>query len=224
MPDSLVRIVIADDHAIVRDGLKRLMESQPRYAVVAEAKTGREAIRLVRAHRPDVLLLDISMPELSGLEVLQQITPDSRETKVIILTASIERDGVLSALQRGARGVVLKTAGSDVLFGAIAAVLGGRYWLDRESVSDLVQALGELSANSSASRHPFGLTGRQLQIVEKVVNGMTNREIATSLKISEETVKHHMTGIFNKTGVSTRLELALLATKRELVGTARTPA
>src|SRR5919197_2543861 len=137
--EPFVRIVIADDHAIVRDGLKRLLESQPRYAVVAEARTGREAIRHVRAHRPDVLLLDISMPELSGLEVLQQITPELRDTKVIILTASIERHGVLNALQRGARGVVIKTAGSDVLFGAISAVLSGRYWLDRESVSDLVQ-------------------------------------------------------------------------------------
>ena len=222
MSQTLVRVVIADDHAIVRDGLKRLLESQPRYAVVAEANSGREAIRHVRAHRPDVLLLDISMPELSGLEVLQQITPDIRETKAIILTASIERSGVLSALQRGARGVVLKTAGSDILFGAISTVLAGGYWLDRESVSDLVQVLRELSASGPASRHPFGLTERQVQIIEKVVNGMTNREIASSLSISEETVKHHLTHVFNKTGVSTRLELALLATQRNLVGFPRT--
>jgi DNA-binding NarL/FixJ family response regulator len=129
---------------------------------------------------------------------------------------------VLSALQRGARGVVLKTAGSDILFGAISTVLAGGYWLDRESVSDLVQVLRELSASGPASRHPFGLTERQVQIIEKVVNGMTNREIASSLSISEETVKHHLTHVFNKTGVSTRLELALLATQRNLVGFPRT--
>jgi DNA-binding NarL/FixJ family response regulator len=216
MADTTVRIVIADDHAIVRDGLKRVLESEPRYKVVAEARTGRDAIRQTRAHRPDVLMLGMSMPELSGLDVLNQITPDVRETKVIALTASMERAAVLKALQHGARGVVLKTAGSDVLFGAIAAVLHGRHWLDREAVSDLVEAVRELSSAPS-SRHPYGLTGRQMQIVEKVVGGMTNREIASSLSISEETVKHHLTQIFNKTGVSTRLELALLATRRELV-------
>ena len=213
MTDTTVRIVIADDHSTVRDALKRVLESEPRYRVVGEAKDGLDAVRLA----PEVLLFDISMPELSRLEALNRITPDSPETKVIALTASIDRAAVLKALQHGARGVVLKTAGSDILFGAISAVLQGRQWLDRGSVSDLVQVVRELSGSAPQTRHPYGLTDRQMQIVESVMRGMTNREIGSTLSISEETVKHHLTQIFNKTGVSTRLELALLATRRELV-------
>jgi two-component system, NarL family, nitrate/nitrite response regulator NarL len=214
---TAVRIVIADDHAIVRDGLHRLLESNPRYAVVAEAASGREAILLVRSHRPDLLLLDVSMPEISGLDVLKSITPDVPETKAIVLTASLDRSVLLEAVEHGARGVVEKTTGSDVLFAAIATVLDGRYSIEGDSFTDLASVMRELSGTLTATRHPFGLTDRQLQIVERVVRSMTNRQIAASLSISEETVKHHLTQIFNKTGVSSRLELALLATERRLV-------
>jgi two-component system, NarL family, nitrate/nitrite response regulator NarL len=219
MPERAVRIVVADDHAIVRNGLKRLLETDPRYSVVGEAKNGREAIRVTRALRPDLLLLDVSMPELTGLDMLKELPPDLRDTKVVVLTASVERSTMHKALQHGARGVVLKTADPEILFGAIEAVLQGRYWLDRESVSDLVALVRELSEPGTYPRHPFGLTNRQITIIEKVVRGMTNREIAASLSISEETVKHHLTQIFNKTAVSSRLELALLATQLGLVDT-----
>jgi two-component system nitrate/nitrite response regulator NarL len=214
---DLIRFVVADDHAILRHGLTRLLESEPRYKVVGEATDGRQAIRQTRTLRPDILILDVSMPEVSGLDALRNMPADLRDTKVILLTASIERAALLDALEAGARGVVLKTAGPDVLFAAIAAVLQGRYWLDRDAVTDLVSVIRELSESAKTSRPAFGLTPRQLQIIEHVVDGKTNREIASTLSISEETVKHHLTQIFNKTGVSTRLELALLATQRGLV-------
>jgi two-component system nitrate/nitrite response regulator NarL len=217
MHEAAVRILLADDHAILREGLKRVIESNPSYTVVGEATTGREAVRLAASLRPDLMLLDVSMPELTGLEALDRLAPGTDGVKVIVFTASIRRTEMARALQQGARGVVLKTSGSDVLFAAIAAVLRGEYWLDRGSVSDLVR----LASSPVRGRHLFGLTDRQLEIVSAVVDGMTNREIGAKLAISDETVKHHLTQIFNKTGVSTRLELALLATSRGLVASNR---
>jgi DNA-binding NarL/FixJ family response regulator len=213
MPEAPLRIVLADDHAILREGLKRVLESNPAYTIVGEATTGREAVRLAATLQPDLLLLDVSMPELTGLEALERLAPAANAIKVIVFTASIARADMAKALQLGARGVVLKAAGSEVLFAAIEAVRRGEYWLDRGSVSDLVS----MASSPVRVRHLFGLTDRQLEIVSAVVDGMTNRAIGAKLAISDETVKHHLTQIFNKTGVSTRLELALLATSRGLV-------
>lgn len=217
MPEKPVRIVLADDHAILREGLKRVLESNPVYHIVGEATTGREAVRLAATLRPDLMILDVSMPELTGLETLARLAPGEHGVKVIVFTASIDRADMAKALQLGARGVVLKTTGSEVLFAAVEAVLRGEYWLDRGSVSDLVS----MASAPARSRHLFGLTDRQLEIVAAVVDGLTNREIGAKLAISDETVKHHLTQIFNKTGVSTRLELALLATSRGLVPTTK---
>jgi len=213
MSSRPVRIVIADDHAIMREGVKRVLESNASYTVVGQATTGREAVRLAATLRPDLLLLDLSMPELTGMEALERLAPSADGMKVIVFTAEIERDQMAKALQLGARGVLLKTVGSEVLFAAIEAVLAGQYWLDRGAVSDLVN----MASAPVRARHPFGLTDRQLEIISAVVGGLTNREIGSKLAISDETVKHHLTQIFNKTGVSTRLELALLATSRGLV-------
>jgi DNA-binding NarL/FixJ family response regulator len=217
MSDATVRIVLADDHAILREGLKRVLESNPSYTIVGEATTGREAVRLAATLRPDLMLLDVSMPELTGLEALNRLSAAGEGVKVIVFTASINRADMARALQLGARGVVLKTAGSAVLFAAIEAVRRGEYWLDRGSVSDLVS----LTRGPAKGRHLFGLTDRQLEIVAAVVDGLTNREIGAKLAISDETVKHHLTQIFNKVGVSTRLELALLATSRGLVSSTK---
>lgn len=217
MSEGPIRIVIADDHAIFREGLRVLLETHRDYRVIGEATTGREAVRLAAALQPDLLLLDVSMPELTGLEALRQLQAGQTPMSVLVLTASIEREGMVKALQLGARGVVLKTAGSDVLFTAIRAVLEGQHWLDRGAVSDLVAAVRELSMPQRRGRHPFGLTDRQIEIVRSVVAGLTNREIASRLRISEETVKHHLTQVFNKTGVSTRLELAMLAMQRGIL-------
>ena len=217
MPEtSPYRVLLADDHAVVRTGLRALINGEPRFTVVGEALNGDEAVALAASLMPDLLVLDVSMPRRSGLEALRDLG-DRARIKTLILTASIDRCGMLTALQLGARGVVLKSAASDVLLEALRAVAGGDYWLDRERVGNFVEVLRRLNSPNGHNADPYGLTERQREILAAVVEGMNNREIAQRLAISEHTVKHHLTQVFNKTGVSTRLELALLATQHGLV-------
>jgi DNA-binding NarL/FixJ family response regulator len=214
----LVRILIADDHPIFRDGLRRLLEAEPDLAVIGEAVDAAEALTLTRQLAPDVLLLDVAMPNVSGLDVLQALTESPGRPRVILLTAAIDKADIIKALQLGARGVVLKESATGVLMQAIRIVMQGGYWVGRESVSDLLRALESLAAGSEREdRLPaFSLTPRELQIVQLVVEAAGNKKIAETLAISEKTVKHHLTNIFEKLGVSSRLELALFAAQHRL--------
>ena len=212
------RILIADDHPIFRDGLRRLLESERGFKVIAEACDGVEAVEFVRKLKPEILLLDLAMPRRPGLEALRELSIDSTPVRVILLTAAAEREQIVEALQLGARGVVLKDCGTEVLMKSIRAVLAGEYWVGREPVSNLMQYLrGLMDSSTKISRQKrFGLTPRELDIVSAVVAGYANKEIAEHFKISEDTVKHHLSNIFDKTGVSTRLELALFAVNQTL--------
>jgi two-component system nitrate/nitrite response regulator NarL len=218
--DQPIRIVIADDHPIFRDGLRRLLESESDLKVLGEASDGAEAVKLARQLKPDILLLDLSMPRHPGLEALRELgtTPGSSPVRVILLTAAVEKSQIVEALQLGARGVVLKDSATQLLLKAIHTVMAGEYWVGRESVSNLVQYLRALmqSSNVEARQRKFGLTPRELEMVSAVVAGYSNREIAEYFKISEDTVKHHLSNIFDKVGVSTRLELALFAVNQSL--------
>jgi two-component system, NarL family, nitrate/nitrite response regulator NarL len=213
-----VRILIADDHPIFRDGLRRLLESERGFKVIAEACDGIEAVEFVRKLKPEILLLDLAMPRRAGLEALRELSSDSAPVRVILLTAAAEREQIVEALQLGARGVVLKDCGTEILMKSIRAVLAGEYWVGREPVSNLMQYLrGLMDSSTKMSRQKrFGLTPRELDIVSAVVAGYANKEIAEHFKISEDTVKHHLSNIFDKTGVSTRLELALFAVNQAL--------
>lgn len=215
--DSKVRLLIADDHTIFRDGLRRLLESEGGMSVVGEAGDGAEAIVMVQQSRPDILLLDLAMPRMPGLEALRELISMQATTRVIILTAAIEKRQVLEALQIGARGVVLKDAATQILMKAIRTVMNGQFWVDREPVSDLVQYLRRESATQPASRaKAYGLTRRETEILGAIVAGLSNKEIANKFSLSEDTVKHHLTNIFDKVGVSSRLELALFAINNRL--------
>lgn len=215
---TTARILIADDDPIVRDILKNLLSTGTEFAVAGEARNGEETVRMARELRPDLLLLDLLMPNLPGLDALKEMTTSDLHVRTMVLTSSITKSQILQALQLGARGVVRKDALGELL-PAIHAVLDGQYWVDGRVVPNVVQLLNELAASTRASAPAasFGLTPRELEIVTLVTQGCGNREIAGQLRISEETVKRHLTHIFDKVGMSTRLELALFALDHNLV-------
>jgi len=216
-PHGPLRVLLADDHLVVRTGLRHLIESDPDFIVVGEADNGHDMLAKAIALQPDLLVLDVSMPRKSGIEALRELGDTVSGMRTLIFTAAIDRSGMLTAIQLGARGIVLKTAASDVLLDALRAVAAGDYWLDRSRASNFLDVTRSLTGPSAPEADTYGLTDRQREIVAAVVEGLNNREIAERLRISEHTVKHHLTQAFNKTGVSTRLELALLATQHGLV-------
>jgi len=213
-----VRIVIADDHTIFRDGLRRLLEMEEDLEVVGEAADGAAAVAMVESHGPSILLLDLAMPRMPGLETLRELGRRQSHTRTILLTAAIERRQILEALQAGARGVVLKEAATQVLLKAIRAVEGGSCWVGDAEVADLEAYLRTLgTGGASRARQDFGLTRRETEILATIVAGLSNKEIAQRFQLSEDTVKHHLTNIFDKVGVGSRLELALFAINNHLV-------
>src|SRR5689334_4097606 len=168
-----IRLVIADDHPIFRDGLRRLLEAEADFKVLGEASDGAEAVKLVRQLKPDILLLDLAMPNHPGLEALRDLSSPGNATpvRVILLTAAVEKRQIVEALQLGARGVVLKDSATQLLFKAIQTVMAGEYWVGRESVSNLVQYLRTLMQSTQDEARPkkFGLTRRELEVVSTVV-------------------------------------------------------
>jgi two-component system nitrate/nitrite response regulator NarL len=211
---GVVRILIADDHPIFRDGLRGLLESEPGFRVVGEAADGVEAVKTAHALQPDVLLLDVAMPRMGGLETLSALA--GSQTRVIILAASMNEGAVLKAIQLGARGVVLKEAATRQLLEGIHRVMSGKHLVDEGALECLAEAVRRPIAGQNERR--FNLTPRELDIIAAVVSGQSNKDIADHLSISVQTVKHHLTSAFDKTGVSSRLELALFAVSHRLVG------
>lgn len=213
-----IRLIIADDHPIFRDGLRRLLELEPAFRVIGEAADGGEAIKLVRQLGPDVLLLDLAMPRVPGLETLAELAKSKTPVRTILLTAQIERAQIVEALQLGARGIVLKESATELLMESIRVVMSGQYWVGRESVSDLVATLRQLMprGGEEPSSRRYNLTPREMEVISAIVAGYTNKDIAQKFAISEQTVKHHLTNIFDKLGVSNRLELALFAVNHHL--------
>src|SRR4051812_5421205 len=226
------RIVIADDECMFRTCLRQLLAVPPSvvkdcyncdvgagFEVVGESSSGEDTIKTVLAMKPDLLLLDISMPRMSGLDALRELQRSVPETKVIILSATLDKSQLLTAIQWGARGLVPKDSATEQLFDALVCVMAGQSWIARPVITDLMDVLRTRADASSgaAPAQPFGLTPREREVLSFVVQGCGNKEIAQRLAVSEETIKHHLTRMFDKVGAGNRLELALAATRNDLV-------
>ncbi|MCI0402508.1 MAG: response regulator transcription factor [Acidobacteria bacterium] len=204
-----ITVLVADDHTIFRDGLRQLLDAEDDITVVGEARSGSECLTLAERVKPAIVLLDLKMTPMDGFEVLSQLQATGSTAKPIVLTASEDEQDYVEAVRRGARGIVLKAAASDRLLEGIRKVHRGEMWIDQRVAADVMKAMSDPRPVTRAERAQ--LTAREQEIVSLVAQGFRNKEIADKLSISEQTVKNHLHNIFDKLGVSDRLELALYA-------------
>jgi DNA-binding NarL/FixJ family response regulator len=204
----MIRVVLAEDHEIVRAGLERLLGGADDIEVVGTAADGEAAVSLVEEQRPDVVLCDLTMPVLDGIEATRRIHEAHPETRVVILTAFSERDRILGALDAGAVGYLLKDAPPDELFEAVRAAARGE--------SPLAPKAAQAVLSDRAEQRSVELTRREREVLALVAEGLPNKRIAQRLEISEKTVKAHLTRVFEQIGVSDRTQAALWAQRHGL--------
>ena len=241
-PGKATRVVLADNHSIFRASLRQLLSVPPTtikevysvdvgtgFQVVGEAGTAEETVRIVESVEPDLLLIDPSMPRMSDLDAVGELQCHHDRMRTILLAATIDKPQLLTAVQLGVRGLILKDSTTEVLFDAIVSVLTGQYFLGRALLTDFIETVRPLidSSRAQGGKLAFGLTPREREVLTLVSAGCANKEIARQCAVSEETVKHHLTRIFSKLGASNRTELAMLAARNGLdttQGAAQRPA
>jgi DNA-binding NarL/FixJ family response regulator len=217
-----IRIVVADDHPIFRDGLCKLLALEDDFEVVAQAEDGRQVLDVLQQHEPDILLLDLRMPHLDGLSTLQRLQAARNKTRVVVLTASDDKNEFVQAMKLGASGIVLKQTATDLLIKSIRRVHAGEMWLDSTTTEAVIRQFVSVAplpmppASAPRERDRCPLSQREREIVALVAQGFKNKEMAEKMFISEQTVKNHLHNIFDKLGVSDRLELALYAIHNNL--------
>jgi NarL family two-component system response regulator LiaR len=208
------RILIADDHAMLREGMRNLLSQEKDFDVVGEAANGEEAVRLAKELKPDIVIMDVVMPKLNGLEATKQVRQESPATTLLILTAYSDIQYIIGLLEAGAAGYLLKNAPGKDVVKAIRAVRSGESVLDPEVTRKLVQRLASLSRGTD-EREPGGqLTAREMEILKWAARGLSNKEMSEKLFISLRTVKAHMTNIFNKLGCSSRTDAIIKGLKQ----------
>ncbi len=217
---SHVRILLADDRTILRTGLRNLLEKESDLRVVGEAVSGEEAIRLAEALKPDVAIISAQLPDPPALDVVRRLAAQKPNIRTLLTITIGDEDLIMEAFHHGVRGVVMKASPTRVLIQGIRSVMEGKIWLGNRSVTRLGKKLPKLDELSGAEtpQKTYGLTWREMQIVSAIVSGYSNKEMAKKFSLSEDTVKHHLTNVFDKAGVYNRLELALFAIHHGLVG------
>jgi DNA-binding NarL/FixJ family response regulator len=213
-----IHVLITSEHPAFRDGLRQVLEAEAGFGVVGLASDRTEATRLARKLKPDIILFDLTTSSSADWRTLKVLS-SLPSVHIILLSAVPDKERVLKVLQLGVRGVVSKQSPVPVLVRCMRSVMVGQYWVGRDSVNNIVEALRKLapSRKSQPTRQNFGITPRELEVVAAVVAGRTNKVIAEELSLSEQTVKHQLTSIFDKVGVSGRLELAIFAANHGLV-------
>ncbi|TAH71502.1 MAG: response regulator transcription factor [Anaerolineaceae bacterium] len=210
-----INVMIADDHSMVREGIKQILELDGDIKVNAEAGSGRECIDVLNENKTDVLLLDINMPNMNGLQVLQYLREKKTDIKVLILTIHNEVEYLVRAVEIGVDGYVLKDSDSTVLKKAIFTINGGDTFIQPELTPMLKKRLEDKSTN--AKNFDDSLTRREIEVLKLLAEGLFNKEIAYTLNISEKTVKNHVSNIFKKINVSDRTQAAVYAIKHNFV-------
>jgi len=228
-----IRVVLADDECMFRTSLRHLLtapssvikdvygiEVGAEFDVVGEAGSGEETVAVVQSANPDLLLLDLAMPRMSGLSALRSLQINPSCGKTVILAGDVSKADLITAVQLGVHGLVLKNAPTELLFQAIVSVIAGQVWVSQALVAELLTVVRSLAApavQDSPKGRAVALTPREREVLALVVAGYANKEIAQTFSISEETIKHHLTRMFDKVGAANRLELAVVAAERGLI-------
>jgi NarL family two-component system response regulator LiaR len=209
-----IRVLIADDHAIVRDGIQSLLKTEPLIRVVGEAKTGQEAVLETEKLEPDVVIMDLVMPEMDGVEATRLILAKQPEVRILVLTSFGAEDKLLSAIRAGALGYLLKDSGAEELVGAIRQVYGGASSLHPVVARKLIQELARAEERAEIQE---SLTDREQQVLKLLARGLSNQQISQELVISEATVRNHVSNILSKLELESRTQAALYALREGLV-------
>ncbi len=214
---TAVKILIVDDHAVVRDGLRVMLSRRDDFLVVGEAENGLEAVAKVRELDPDVILMDLRMPELDGVEAMRQIRAENSETKFLVLTTYDTDEYIFDAIEAGAKGYLLKDASREDLFQAISAVHRGESLVQPGVASRVLDRLAQLTRQAGQAAEPQLLSDRELEVLQLMASGAANKQIASDLTISESTVKTHVTNIFQKLEVNHRTEAVTKAMSKGII-------
>ena len=212
-----IRILIVDDHEMVRNGLSVMMQREEDFTVVGEAQNGKEAVEMVSELRPDVVLMDLRMPEMDGVEAMRQIRAKQDDVKFLVLTTYDTDEYIFDAIQAGAKGYLLKDASREELFRAVRTVNRGESLIEPAVVSRVLDRLTELSRRAAQGPDHLALSEREVQVLQLMARGSANKQIAGDLSITESTVKTHVANIFQKLEVSHRTEAVTKAMSQGII-------